>query len=61
MLRRSCCACGSMFLVAELPAGLPVCHRCATVDAAVKKHTRPKRKPPAKPRKDQTDGTDSSS
>ena len=61
MLRLSCCVCGSMFLVADLPEGRPLCPRCHTVDAAVKKHSKPKRKPPAKPEKGRTDGVDSSS
>lgn len=49
MLRISCCVCGSMFVVAELPADQPLCYRCGSVDAAVKTQKRTKRKPPKPP------------
>ncbi len=45
-VRLVCTICRSLFLTAELLKGRPLCHRCATVAAAVTKHSRPKRKPP---------------
>lgn len=58
MLHLSCCKCGSLFLVSELPAGLPLCPACHTVAPGLKKHNRPKRKRPSK--KESTHGTDRS-
>lgn len=57
MLRVSCHVCGSMLLVDVFPVEKILCPACATVDAAVKKHRSPKRKPPAPAGKGDSDGS----